>query len=135
MPTPPGVTRKISDLYDLFTDFATGPVRGTDIRDAIATVGTRSILIIVFANNGIQLDHAYGFIKCDASGGAFGANLPDAATMTGLHLWIKKIDASANAITFTATNGNNIDGAASVNLTTQWQTMRLFSDGVNWEQV
>jgi len=44
---------------------------------------------------------------------------------------IKKVDASANAVTIARVAGN-IDGAATKALSTQWQAARIVSDGSNW---
>lgn len=139
MPTQAGVVRTITALYDLFSDFNPYTPRQSDIRDAIATIGTRARLDTSQANgdNGRQLDHAFGFVRCDATGGSYAMNLPDAPSMQGLHLWLKKIDASANTCTLNTINGQTTDpsGATSVVLTSQNQVIRLYSDGNNWESV
>lgn len=44
---------------------------------------------------------------------------------------VKKVDATANAVTAAASSGN-IDGAASKATTTQYATMRFLSDGTNY---
>jgi hypothetical protein len=138
MPTPAGNPKTISGLYDLFSDFNPYPVRSVDLRDMVATIGTRGRLNTAQAtgDNGRQLDHTAGFVRCDATGGPYAMNLPDAPSMEGMHLVLKRVptDVSANAITFNGINGQNIDGAANVVLPTPPSSViRLYSDGNNWE--
>jgi len=134
--TAPGLVRTISQLYDLFSDYNPYQARATDVRDLVATVGTRTRLDTTVADNGRNLDHAFGFVRCDASGGAYTLNLPDAPSMQGLHIWFKKVDASANAVTLAGVNGQTVDGAANMNLAAvQFGVLRLYSDGQNWEVV
>jgi hypothetical protein len=133
--TAPGITRTIALLYDLFSDYNPYVTRAQDLRDLIATVGTRGVRTITVADAGGQLDHTSGFVRCDASGGNVAINLPDAASMQGLELVLKKEDASANTITFSAIDGASIDGSPTIQLTTQYQAIRLYSDGSIWEQM
>ncbi len=44
---------------------------------------------------------------------------------------VKKIDATANAVIVTAQGGDTLDGSFIRNLTTQYQTMDIFSSGGN----
>jgi hypothetical protein len=67
---------------------------------------------------------------CNASGGAFTISLPSAPG-TGLLLVFKKIDSSANSCTI-AGNGKNIDGATSLTLSVQNQSLMLQYDGTQW---
>ncbi len=76
-------------------------------------------------------------ILCDASGGVFTITLPSLADEVGpglagrLFYGIKKIDASGNAVTIDG-NGALIDGDATVDLTTQYESLTLVRDGSNW---
>jgi carbon monoxide dehydrogenase subunit G len=71
-------------------------------------------------------------ILMDATGAARTVNLPDAATHEGKEFDIKKIDASANAVTIDGDGADTIDGSASVSITKQHESLRIVSDGVNW---
>jgi hypothetical protein len=68
----------------------------------------------------------------DASAGAFTVNLPAATAALGLIYNLKKIDASANAVTIDANASETIDGALTLALTTQWQSTRIQSNGTAW---
>lgn len=68
----------------------------------------------------------------DATGGAFSITLPTAVGISGRTYTIKRLNSGANAVTVATTGGQTIDGASTVTLTTQWQTLRVVSDGANW---
>lgn len=68
----------------------------------------------------------------DASGGAFDVTLPPAASAKGYTLRVKKVDASADAITILPDGAETIDGAASLALSTQYEAKSLVSDGTAW---
>lgn len=60
-------------------------------------------------------------ITCDATTAAFTVTLPAGSTSNvGVEHHIKKIDASANAVTVAASGTDTIEGAASVSLASQW---------------
>jgi hypothetical protein len=68
-------------------------------------------------------------VLADATGGTFAVTLP--AVAAGLIVDIKKVDASANAVTITPASGT-IDGAATVALTTRYASRSMVSDGTSW---
>lgn len=65
-------------------------------------------------------------VMADATTAAFTVTLP--AATSGRRVLIKKIDASANAVTIGAT----VDGTVNPTLTFQWQSMALIADGTAW---
>ena len=69
-------------------------------------------------------------ILADATSAAFSVTLP-ASPLTGQVVNVKKIDASANAVTV-AGNGKNIDGAASQSLAAQWAKLQIQYNGTAW---
>jgi hypothetical protein len=69
-------------------------------------------------------------IKADAVGGAFQINLP-ATPFIGQAVDISKTDMSINHVTVSG-NGNNIHGAASFLLTTQYQSVTFVWNGATW---
>lgn len=73
-----------------------------------------------------------GVVTGDATGGPFTLTLPTAVGRRGRLVVCKKLDASVNAVTVDGAGTETIDGAATVALTTQWQVVRLLSDGTNW---
>lgn len=71
-------------------------------------------------------------ILCDATGGAITVTLPAAASSTGYQFDIKKIDASANAITIDGNGAETIDDAATATITTQYENVTVYCDGTEW---
>lgn len=77
---------------------------------------------------------ADNFVLCDASGGAVTATLPDATTVEGFEVTVKKIDGSPNTCTVVDGNGSpaNIDGAASLVISTRYDSYTMQSNGTQW---
>jgi hypothetical protein len=71
-------------------------------------------------------------VLCDATGAAFTVTLPAAATSSGMVVAVKKIDASANAITIDANASETIDGVTTKQLVSQWQSLTIACDGSAW---
>lgn len=72
-------------------------------------------------------------ILVDATAGVVTITLPDAVGNKNLHLSIKKIDSSANAVTIATTNSQLIDGASTQTIPTQWQQIEVIADGTAWQ--
>lgn len=75
---------------------------------------------------------ADGTVLGDATSAAFNVNLPAASTVAGRKFNIKKIDASANAVTVDADGTDLIDGAGTYPLAAQWESITVQSDGADW---
>jgi hypothetical protein len=71
-------------------------------------------------------------ILADATSAAFTVNLPTAVGITGRQYTIKKIDVSANAVTLDGNGSQTIDGATTRVLSTQYESVKVISDGANW---
>jgi hypothetical protein len=71
-------------------------------------------------------------ILVDATGGAVTINLPAAATATDHVYTVKKVDASANAVTLDGNGAETIDGAATQALGAQWARYRIACSGAAW---
>lgn len=69
-------------------------------------------------------------VLADATGGATTIKLP-AALVSGKSVTVKKIDASANAVTIDG-NGHTIDGSATKAIVAQWNSRTMQTDGTNW---
>lgn len=69
---------------------------------------------------------------CNATGGAFNVTLP-ATTTPGVRFTIKKVDASANAVTIVAT----VDGTVNPTLAAQWSSITVVSTSTSgtWYKV
>lgn len=73
-------------------------------------------------------------ILCDATGGAFTVTLKPADECTQKLVVIKKVDNTAT-VTVDGDLSETIDGATTYSLTSQYQTVRLMSDGTAWHIV
>jgi hypothetical protein len=71
-------------------------------------------------------------ILCDATSAGFTITLPASATNTGRKYVIKKTDTSANTVTIDGNASETIDGATTVNIGTQYQSITIVCDGSNW---
>jgi hypothetical protein len=69
----------------------------------------------------------------NAAGGAFTITLPDATLVAKNRPYtIKRINAGVNFVTVGTTSSQTIDGATTYDLTQQWQSINIVSDGSNW---
>lgn len=69
----------------------------------------------------------------DATAGAVTINLLAAASYpTGTRIAVKKVDASANAVTIDANLSETIDGSLTRTLSTQYDVIVLRTNGVSW---
>lgn len=72
-------------------------------------------------------------IPCDATSAGLTVTLPTVALAgNGFRIGIKKIDASANAVTVDGDSAETIDGAADFALNAQFETVWLICDGAAW---
>lgn len=68
-----------------------------------------------------------------ASGGAFTLTLPTAVGATGKEYLLKRIDQTlGNIISIATTSSQTIDGVTSTTLATQYEHLKVISDGANW---
>jgi hypothetical protein len=73
-------------------------------------------------------------VLCDAStsfGGPVGIYLPPASSCLGTLIYFKLLDGSENGMEILPISGDNIDGEASLMVTTQYQVIGIASNGVN----
>lgn len=77
---------------------------------------------LVEVSTNTLLDDTHHTIIVDATAGNVTITLPATTSITGRRYEIKKVDATANVVTIQPDAGDTIDGAASYNLTAQYQT-------------
>ncbi|RLG33703.1 hypothetical protein DRN97_04360 [Methanosarcinales archaeon] len=107
-----------------------------DVRSRLATPIAKEILdtnyaaklrVVTVSSN--YNASANRIVLADASGGAITITLPSPQADAIVN--VKKIDSSENAVTIDGA-GANIDGNASIQITTQYESYTLVSDGSNW---
>lgn len=74
-------------------------------------------------------------ILCNAVAGAITVNLPAVSGSNRKTFRIKKTDASENAVTIDGASSELIDGAATVTLTEQNESITLVCDGSAWYEI
>lgn len=98
---------------------------------AAGAVTPRFLAVLAVAANQVLTD-AHDVVLVDASGGARTITLPDAAGRTGRVYYIKKVDATANAVIIDGDGADTVDGQATHSITTSLESRTVVSDGANW---
>jgi hypothetical protein len=76
--------------------------------------------------------HDYS-IRVDATDGALTVTLPAAGSLPGKVFVVKKVDSSANAVTIDADGSEEIDGATTESLASQYDAITVQSNGTSWD--
>jgi len=106
-----------------------------DVRSRLACPISKEILdTVYFSPNVVTVSSNYtasrgDVVLADASGGAITITLPPPQANAIVN--VKKIDSSTNPVTVDG-GGANIDGQASVQITTQYESYTFISDGSSW---
>lgn len=136
-----GVTENY-DAWSTITNNGTTNLNGTtNITNANITNLTIAWWVDVSVANKVFGDSPYtalstdNTIRRDATGGDVVLNLPTAVGISGKSYVIRKIDASVNTVTIDAAGAEVIDGATTVILVGQWETVTLQSNGVSWDRL
>jgi hypothetical protein len=66
----------------------------------------------------------------EATSGSFTVTLPTAVSISGQEFIIK--NSGAGVITIATTSSQTIDGATTANISTQYESLSVMSNGVNW---
>lgn len=107
-------------------------LRGSGIGALLPTV-TASGELEILDNDGVAHPITVSVIVLvDTTTGAIIINLPEASTMTGRTITIKKIDSAQNNVTLDAFGSQTIDGDLTKLLTQQYESLTIISDGDNW---
>ena len=97
--------------------------------DVLAMAG-RSEVRDIAASATVALSHRQLVVRADASGGAVVVTLPRVRSVAERRVTVKRVS-SGSPVTVAASSGETIDGAATVVLTTQWETLRLVADAAH----
>ena len=109
--------------------FAVDLARDAEKADAAVVGAFRGIRTVTASEALSKSDFT---VLVNAAGGAVTVGLPAAASVAGQTFHIKKIDASANAVTIDAAGSETIDGAATKATSTQWASYSIQSNGTGW---
>jgi len=71
-------------------------------------------------------------ILVDASGGPITITLPTAANSDSVFYCVKALDVSGGNVTIDGDGAETIDGAATITLNVQYQSVFIISDGTQW---
>jgi hypothetical protein len=115
----------------------------TDLASLIATInrhmqdfdlraGESEVGEIVEINSNFSPGGFNRTILVDATAGSVAVTLLPASKFRRKILSVKKIDSSANTVTVTPNGTEEIDGASSKVLTSQYDKVTIHSDGANW---
>lgn len=75
---------------------------------------------------------AYDVEEVNATSGAITRTLPLAANRTGFTFVFKKVDSSENTVTIARAGSDTLDGQTSVVLYSQYETVKVISNGTGW---
>ena len=75
---------------------------------------------------------AQRIIFADATTGIVNLELPSIVIGLDHEFIIKKIDSSPNVVNLTTYNSDAIEGTTQLTLTSQWEVIRVVSDGTSW---
>lgn len=116
-----------SRVYIARTDYATPSwdvVFGAEVNPTIRSVAAAYTVLAT---------DEHPIVIADATTATFAVTLP--AASAGSLVTVKKVDASANAVTVETPGAETIDGAANASLATQYEVVRLVSNGTNWFKI
>ena len=103
------------------------------LRDALVLYGIPTITSI---STSAAISATRQHVRADASGGAIAPTLPPlASTDAGVVITVKKIDASGNAVTVTASGSDTIDGAATFVLGVRYLSVTLQATATSWDVI
>ena len=74
-------------------------------------------------------------IDCDATSGAVTVNLPAAAGVPGRVYMIRKTDATANAVIIDPSGSETINGATTLSLAGQYDSVTIVCNGTDWRVI
>ena len=103
------------------------------LRDALLLWGIPTITSISTSS---AITATRQHVRADATSAPITAMLPTLATVeAGVVITVKKIDASGNAVTVTASGSDTIDGAATFVLGVQYLSVTLQATATSWDVI
>src|SRR5690606_12082640 len=120
-PLPPSDKDAVKGQRTL-TDFLTRELGAVE-RSIAATGRTPSRTV----SQDVIATESDGFFAVDATGGPVQVTLPSALRYAGRIFYVKKVDAGSDTVTVVPSGTDLIDGAASVGLTAQYESVELYA--------
>lgn len=104
-----------------------------DLITSLITLSTSGLTVTTITTTPVTLDANFNVILVDDDtiGGVATINLPSASENTGRVYEIKKIGSTANVI-IDGASSETIDGAITLTLIAQYETVTLYCDGTEW---
>lgn len=122
--------RTLSALQALLADNVTRAISPQDIRDAVISGVGHAYGRAVSGNTTLTSDD----VVVAATGGSSGITLtlPPVASNQYMLLFVIKVDSATGAVTLDANSTEQINGAATYTLSSQWAAALLWCDGTQW---
>ncbi len=95
-------------------------------------IATRWTFPVTRASAPTSLNSQSSLVLVSASGGDVPIFLPTAESSKDRYFTIKKIDSAVNLVRVKASGGQLIDGAETLDIATQYESVSIVSDGRNW---
>lgn len=151
-----GTVSPTRDLHVVGDGYFEGYVRVSEAPISAATAGIGAIrwsgLALEYSDGAVWRPFGYGSLKSpiatktanytivfgdgtilvDATAGSITISLPSAALFNEYIFSIKKIDPTANAVVIDGDGAEEIDGATTQSLQTQYENLQIQSDGTEW---
>ena len=108
---------------------------GTSSPNSVLQVGGALSTALATKTGTYTVTATDSIVLCNAATGAFTVTLISAVGVAGRQYTFKRLNSGANNVTVAASGAQTIDGAATQVLTTQYQAIRVVSDGTNWDLV
>lgn len=80
----------------------------------------------------LPLTSSYEIVEIDATAGAKVVSLPPVSTSKGLSFLIQKVDSSSNTVTIDPDGSETINGALTIALNSQYETIQVWCNEVEW---
>lgn len=100
-----------------------------------STAFVAGIKTITFADSPYTVEAGDYRLLVDCALGAVTVNMPAIGATPGRELGVKKIDATANAVTIDGDGAETIDGGATALLNLQYQAIDMQDGGTEWNIV
>jgi hypothetical protein len=102
---------------------------------AVVSSGCLAMLYATKTADYTATDEVNGLISVTVGAANRTVTLPPAATLAGMVVGVKRLDATEFTLTVDGTGSETIDGQASTYVNAQYETAWFLSDGSNWFEV